>query len=73
MKLTVETIREAMKGNPLAIDQVLLHFDKYLSTCATLEGYDEHGCRYSFVDSELKGHLQSKLVLALPKFRVEGA
>ena len=70
--MTVETIREAMKHNPLALDAVLTHFDKYITACATIEHMDEAGNIIKIVDAELKGHLQSKLMMALPKFRLEG-
>ena len=60
-----------MKGNPLAIDQVLKQYDGYISTCACCEYVDEYGETVKSIDSDLKGHLQTVLILALPKFRLE--
>ena len=60
--LPYETICAATRGDPEAMDEVLRHFDGYISHKATRIFYDEYGQSYCGVDVELKQRIQNKLI-----------
>ena len=68
--LPYETIEAATRGDITAINSVLAHFEGYISTLATRTLYDEHGCPYQYLDSELKRRLETKLIVRILRFKI---
>ena len=66
--LPYETICAATRGDPEAMDEVLRHFDGYISHKATRIFYDEYGQSYCGVDVELKQRIHEKVKTKLQKF-----
>lgn len=70
--LPFQTILDASKGNPLAMESVLLHFKGYMVTLATKKLTDEFGNTYSYVDDSIYRRLEIKLITAVAtKFRID--
>lgn len=63
-------IKEATEGDIEAINQILKHYEGYISTLATRTLYDENGTTYPCVDSELKRRLETKLITRILAFKI---
>ena len=68
-ELTYELICAAVKGDREALDQILIYYDDYINTLATVKAEDAQGNEYQYVDGDLKTRIQMKLVDAIPKWR----
>lgn len=68
--ITYHTIRQASKGDILASQEVLQHFDAYINTLCTHLFLYENGRREYTVDTIMKSHLQGKLLEAVIKFKL---
>ncbi|MBP2657037.1 MAG: hypothetical protein H6Q69_69 [Firmicutes bacterium] len=68
--LSLNVILSAIKGEEVALKQVLNHYERYITTLASKELYDRYGNIYIFVDYELKIELQNKLIAGILKFRI---
>ena len=64
-KISYQTILAAKAGDSIAMEQVLRHYDSYITMCAQRTMTDEYGNHGVAVDMELKGRLQSKLMLQI--------
>lgn len=64
-KISYQTILAAKAGDSIAMEQVLRHYDIYITMCAQRTMTDEYGNHRVAVDMELKGRLQSKLMLQI--------
>ena len=63
--LSFNTILEATKGNPLALEKVIEHFKGYMITLSTRKLEDEYGNTYSYVDESIYHRLELKLITAV--------
>lgn len=68
--LPLTVILAATRGEEVAIEQVLQHYERYIITLASKELYDQYGNSYIFIDYELKTELQNKLIIGILKFRI---
>ncbi len=68
--IPLKVILSAIKGEEVALKQVLNHYECYIMMLASKELYDRYGNIYIFVDYELKAELQNKLVAGILKFRI---
>lgn len=57
-----EVIIAAKMGDPAAMRQILQHYDRYINACSRRRLYDEYGNSYTFVDKDIKGRIQAKLM-----------
>ena len=64
-KISYQAILAAKAGDSIAMEQVLRHYDSYITMCAQRTMTDEYGTHRVAVDMELKGRLQSKLMLQI--------
>ena len=64
-KISHQAILAAKAGDSIAMEQVLRHYDSYITMCAQRTMTDEYGNHRVAVDMELKGRLQSKLMLQI--------
>ena len=64
-KLSYQAILAAKAGDSIAMEQVLRHYDSYITMCAQRTMTDEYSNHRVAVDMELKGRLQSKLMLQI--------
>ena len=64
-KLSYQAILAAKAGDSIAMEQVLRHYDSYITMCAQRTMTDEYGNHRVAADMELKGRLQSKLMLQI--------
>ena len=64
-KISYQAILAAKAGDSIAMEQVLRHYDSYITMCAQRTMTDEYGNHRVAVDMELKGRLQSKLMLQI--------
>ena len=69
--LTSSVIKAATKGDAEAVDAVLKHYSLYISKLAMRRLYDENGWSMMCVDESLRQRLESKLMSAILRFRVE--
>ena len=63
--ISYQTILAAKAGDSIAMEQVLRHYDSYITMCAQRTMTDTYGNSRVAVDMELKGRLQSKLMLQI--------
>ena len=68
--LSFSTIEAAVSGNDEAIQQVVQHYDHYLTHLSTKEVPDEDGEPQSIVDYDLKEKLTAKLMEAILRFEL---
>ena len=64
-KISYQAILAAKAGDSIAMEQVLRHYDSYITMCAQRPMTAEYGNHRVAVDMELKGRLQSKLMLQI--------
>lgn len=64
-KISYQAILAAKAGDSIAMEQVLRHYDSYITMCAQRTMTDEYGNHRVAVDMELKGRPQSKLMLQI--------
>lgn len=70
--LSIQTILDATKGNPIAMEKVLKHFEGYMLTLSTRKMTDEFGNTHSYVDNSIYHRLEIKLITAvITKFKVD--
>ncbi len=70
--LSFNTILEATKGEPLAMEKVIEHFKGYMITLSTRKLEDEYGNTYSYVDESIYRRLELKLITAVvTKFKID--
>lgn len=60
-----QVILAAKAGDPIAMEQVLHHYDGYITMCAQRTVNDAYDNSRVTVDMELKGRLQSKLMMQI--------
>ncbi len=70
--LPFHTILDATKGDPLAMEKVLNHFEGYMITLSTRKVLDEFGNTYSHVDDYIYRRLEIKLITAvMTRFKID--
>ena len=60
--LTIETIEQAVQGNPAAMERVLQHYEHYMIRLSTRKTYGEDGAARYTVDETLLDRLREKLM-----------
>ena len=68
-RLTEDGIRNAIGGEPNAVRHVLTYYSGYMTTLATRSMCDTDGSRKYIVNEELRGQLETKLILAILAFQ----
>ena len=68
--LPFSVILAASHGEVEAINQVLKHYDGYITTLSTRTLYDEEGVPHICVDEGIRQRLQTKLIAAILKFEL---
>jgi len=56
-------IAAAKRGDPDAMDEILRHYDAYISVCSRRIFCDESGNPYTVVDEDIRHRIQEKLML----------
>lgn len=69
-KVPFSVIVASSDGNEKEIQQVLKHYDGYISKLSLRPLYDEYGNVYMVVDTELKGRIQSALIGMILNFEI---
>lgn len=69
--LPYSVIEAAATGNVDAINDVLSHYQRYITTLATRILYDEYGTPHLCVDEELKRRLETKLITRILCFKLD--
>ena len=64
------TIVASSDGGEKEIQQILKHYDGYISKLSLRPLYDEFGHVYMVVDTELKGRIQSALIRMILNFEI---
>jgi hypothetical protein len=62
------TIEAAASGDVDAINAVLKFYKRYISALSTRALYDENGKQHLYVDEEMKGRMEVKLVTRILSF-----
>lgn len=70
MELTLNLVREAIGGNPTALDRILAKYDSFISAHSYVEEIDEHGNLTKRLDPDVKADLRQALALAISKFNI---
>ena len=65
------TISLANAGNLSAMEEVLQHYDAYISKSSLRPLHDEYGNSYLMVDAELKGLIRTALIQMIMKFELK--
>ncbi len=68
-RLTEDGIRNAIGGEPNAVRHVLTYYSGYMTTLATRSMCDTDGSRKYIINEELRGQLETKLILAILAFQ----
>ena len=63
-------IEAASNGDADAINQVLKHYEGYITTLSTRTLYDEYGNPHICVDEGIRRRLQTKLITAIINFQI---
>lgn len=63
-------IEAASNGDTDAINQVLQHYEGYITTLSTRTLYDEYGNPHICVDEGIRRRLQTKLITAIISFQI---
>ena len=62
-------IQKAIEGDALVINDILRRYDGYIRTLSTKRVYDIDGNEYHKMDEDLHRRIQTRLILAIPKFK----
>jgi len=65
-----KTIEAAAQGDVFAINAVLRHYDRFITSLSLRPMMDGQGCVHMVVDPELRRHLETKLITRILKFQV---
>ena len=68
--LTIETIEQAVQGNPAAMEHVLQHYERYMIQLSTRKTYGEDGAARYTVDETLLDRLWEKLMGKILEFEI---
>jgi len=68
--LPFPVIEAASNGDADAINQVLQHYEGYITTLSTRTLYDEYGNPHICVDEGIRRRLQTKLITAIISFQI---
>ena len=68
--LPFPVIEAASNGDTDAINQVLQHYESYITTLSTRTLYDEYGNPHICVDEGIRRRLQTKLITAIISFQI---
>ena len=68
--LPYPVIVAASNGEVQAMKQVLNYYDGYIISLSKRTLYDEYGNSYICVDESIRQRLQSKLIVAVLKFKI---
>ena len=68
--LPFPVIEAASNGDTDAINQVLQHYEGYITTLSTRTLYDEYGNPHICVDEGIRRRLQTKLITAIISFQI---
>ena len=68
--LPFPVIEAASNGDADAINQVLKHYEGYITTLSTRTLYDEYGNPHICVDEGIRRRLQTKLITAIISFQI---
>lgn len=71
MGLSFEMILAAKNHDPKALDEILAHFDRYITTLSLDSYTDKYGIIRSKVNPEIKHEIQVAVILAIHKFDIE--
>ena len=63
--LPMDVIEAARTGDPLALERVLRHYDRYINKICTRTLYDKDGLPHIGIDEHMKHRLQAKVVDAI--------
>lgn len=66
-ELNYDLIEKAVRGEPNALEKILLHYDAYINALATYEIISADGTIYRHIDEDMKVQVQMKLVDAIQK------
>ncbi|MCB6367482.1 helix-turn-helix domain-containing protein [Intestinibacillus massiliensis] len=66
--LPYPVIAAAVRGEPDAVNAIVLYYSGYIAALSTRTSYDVHGCPHSYVDEELRRRLETKLIIAILDF-----
>jgi len=69
MRLSIETIMAAVRGEHEAISAVLQEYDAYITKFATFHITDLNGRKRMVISEDVKQEIREKLILELPKIR----
>ena len=68
--LPFPTIVLAVQGDVIAMNQVLKHFEQYVIKLSQKTLFDESGNPHIYVEPEMKRMLETKLIVAVLKFKL---
>lgn len=71
--LTYEIIKAAVAGEKWATEQILKHYDDYMTELATAKEKQPDGSVRTYVDEDLKQAIALKLLEEIPNFPLEEA
>ena len=63
-------IQRAVEGDIISINEVLKHYEGYISCLSARKMYDEYGNEYYCVDETLRSRLEAKLIKTTLGFKL---
>lgn len=68
--LSFDIISDAIKGNSIAMQNIIKYYDGYISTVSLNAVYDEENNKHFVMDKELKDTLVTAILIAITKFKI---
>lgn len=66
--LPYPVIEAAVRGEAEAVNEVIRHYSGYIATLCKRTGRDATGSLCTYVDDELRGRLETKLIISILGF-----
>lgn len=70
-ELSHETIIQAVSGDAHAINQVVDYFHSFIVYLSRIESFTNTGTAFYYYDDEIQRELETHLIAAIVKFKVE--
>lgn len=68
----IAILRAAIRGDSVAQQAILAHFESYINALSTVTLYEEGGRSQTYLDEDIKISLQEKLIRSLEHFDLDG-
>ncbi len=68
--ISIDMIKRAVQGDPVALNKIVDHYDAYITKLATKRFYSDDGAVCYVIDEHKKRRLETKLLTAILKYKL---